>query len=718
MNYTIYTLKMSNNLKMQTQKSFKIYFCIEKNFKKENQNENLKNEIPSKMVTLEKEFNYDYHHSTPTIENLKDFFFTFIFQEYNYCKCVFGVYYKMNESFRLISSNEKDNLKEYRYDKLYLIKRNTQCNCEYKKYIDYMKKNKFEILKKLKESDELNINKDKRIAELENNVNKLSKQIHSLEKVDELKDIKNKKFEDFYDIVIDINTIKNVNKEGWKVKCSKKGLEKYKQFKDQDIITVGVIGNNNKGKSFLLSKISKIQLLSGTSINTEGLSVKYPELSGYTKRQLILLDSAGFETPVLKSDVKEEAKEENNKEKDELKEKPNPEEKKEDEDLKEKEVDKEIQKNKEFRDNAGDKNITELFLQSFIVKVCDILLVVVGKLTYSEQLLINKIKVESKKQNKGRIIIVHNLQEFRTVTQVVEYIKNSLLKCATFDLNKRKIVTTKQDGEEDENLGNKIEINKNDILNINEENVKEENEFKDVHFAEILNYGDNKKLEVFHLILANEDSDAGKIYNPNAYKFIENLYNIIAQPKKFDIFEQVKDNFKLLSNTILTENIENISFNDNEDIMKNKLIKLNFDKKLTLKRCLIDELGFSLFKTGNVELKYNYFKPDEKTLEIRVEVPGNVKLNVDHKVMGDNTIISITGKKIKDKSPAKLTDNIYNTREFGDYGLIIPLKIEDFKIASTKPKDGYPMYKNGICIIQYALAEKGEAASLEAEFDL
>ena len=37
--------------------------------------------------------------------------------------------------------------------------------------------------------------------------------------------------------------------------------------------------------------------------------------------------------------------------------------------------------------------MTELFLEKFIIRNSVILLVVVGKLTYSEQLIINKIKV-------------------------------------------------------------------------------------------------------------------------------------------------------------------------------------------------------------------------------------------------------------------------------------------------------------------------------------
>ena len=76
-------------------------------------------------------------------------------------------------------------------------------------------------------------------------------------------------------------------------------------LKNEKIIKIGVIGNSNKGKSFILSKLSKIDLPSGTSIRTEGLSVKYPDLNVYTNRKIVLLDSAGLETPVLKNiDIK------------------------------------------------------------------------------------------------------------------------------------------------------------------------------------------------------------------------------------------------------------------------------------------------------------------------------------------------------------------------------------------------------------------------------
>ena len=356
----------------------------------------------------------------------------------------------------------------------------------------------------------------------------------------------------------------------------------------------------------------------------------------------------------------------------------------------------------------------------------DILLIVVGKFTYSEQLLINKIKVESKKQNKGRIFIIHNLQEFRTVKQVQNYIQEDLSKFATFELKKRTWITTEKDKESvqenkiKDNMGNKLnkEIDENNpeqknkiVEKIKEKNVYEDSKLSDVHFTEILNYGDKKKLEVYHLIIANEDSEAGKVYNQYAYNFLENVYNLISEPKKFDIFEQVKENFKKLSDTILNDNIEDVSFTENEKILEDKIMKLNFNKELSLKKCYTDELGFSFFKTGDFEPKYNYFKPDENTLEIRLEAPGNTIIDVSHKVEGDETIITVTGKKIKDNSPKELKDNIFNMREFGNFELNIPLKVVDFKINQPKPKEGFPKFVNGVCCIQYELASKGEKAT-------
>ena len=48
-----------------------------------------------------------------------------------------------------------------------------------------------------------------------------------------------------------------------------RGIDNYNKFKKESVIRIGVIGNSNKGKSFILSKLSKIKLPSGASIRTE-----------------------------------------------------------------------------------------------------------------------------------------------------------------------------------------------------------------------------------------------------------------------------------------------------------------------------------------------------------------------------------------------------------------------------------------------------------------
>ena len=121
-----------------------------------------------------------------------------------------------------------------------------------------------------------------------------------------------------------------------------------------------------------------------------------------------------------------------------------------------------------------------------------------------------------------------------------------------------------------------MKINEKDEIIIDNKNDKKDNEindslkYKDIYFTENIIYNDGKKLDVFHLILANENSEAGEIYNNYAYKFIERIYNLITEQKKFDIFEQVKKNFININDLFIANDLKKVSFNNNENIIKNK----------------------------------------------------------------------------------------------------------------------------------------------------
>jgi hypothetical protein len=427
-------------------------------------------------------------------------------------------------------------------------------------------------------------------------------------------------FEEFYDLIVNIKSVKDIDK-GWELKMNQKGKENYNKFKKEPVIKIGVIGNSNKGKSFILSKLSKINLPSGASIRTEGLSIKYPEIKDNPNRKIVLLDSAGLETPVLNEDEKDEK------------------------DL--------------FKEKSRDKLITELFLQNYIINNSDILIIVVGILTYSEQKLLNKIKNELKMMEKNdhfiekerpntSLFVIHNLITYKTVKQVEDYIDEFLLKSATLNLEKAPFSKTIKSG---------------------------------IHYTE--KFGQKT---IYHLIYAHEGSEAGEHYNKYTLDFIESYFKTVSNLKPYDVIETIKDNFIELSNDIL-EKTEKPITKESFDKSNNNIIKLSEVKDIVLKKCLIDELGFSNLKANSFEPTFNYYKTDDgKILKIRIEAPGNCELNTKRYPEDKFNVIIIKGNKLKDKMTEEEEKIQKSNREYGEFKLDIRLEFDYFKFKAKKPK--------------------------------
>ena len=444
--------------------------------------------------------------------------------------------------------------------------------------------------------------------------------------------IKQKPDEKFYDIIVHIDSIKDINK-GWRVEMSPNAEKNYKNFKTQQVLRIGVIGNANKGKSFILSKISKMKLPSGMSIKTEGLSIKYPDLTGgFKDRKIALLDSAGLETPVLVDDIKDN------------------------------------EKNEIFKEKSREKLITELFLQNYIVNNSDILIVVVDSLSFSEQKLLLKVKKEMERaKRKIPLYIIHNLKTFITIKQVEDYIQNTLLKSATFKLEKSHNINTKY------------------------------NHISDIHcYNEITQDKDQK---IVHFIYANEGSPAGEKYNNFGLDYIEKAYQGIFGLQPFDVIESIKERYIKVSKDITEktekENLSNDSFQSDDPY----LIKLKDEKEIILKKCLIDELGFSNFKANGFEPKYNIFCKDNKII-VRVEAPGNCDLESKIEIQGEYNVIKLYGEKRKDKEPENLDKNIFTSREIGPFSLEIPLKFSEYHLKAQAPKMDC---KKGVYMVEYEL---------------
>ena len=617
---------------------------------------------------------YCANNSSKKIKDVKDFLTCY---DDSLCYCMLR-YYKINSSSFFSKNYEqysgKTNedeilLNKLKEDTIAVMKIKNDCDCDYiinnKTLIEKSKKELIEKLKdvtqelkdvtqklkdvtqklkdvtqKLKDETQKLKDETQKLKDATQKLKDATQKLEKLSKNDEW-DSSKQKATKFYDIIININSILKV-KEGWEIEMTEEGERKYEEFKNQNLIVIGVVGNMNKGKSFILSKLSKIPLLSGTSINTKGISVKYPQLEKKENRKYILLDSAGLETPILKNG--DEAQPDN----------------------------KDIKANYEkFVEKARDISITENFLQNFIISNSNILLLVVDLLSYSEQKLINKIKGEIRRgKREKKLFIIHNLKTFTKKEQIEKYINEFLFKSGTFVLQKHEDITA--------------------------EDIKVEGE----HFTEEEKNG----LKIFHLIFAADGSEAGDIYNNYTIKFIEKQYSDVLTKKKFDVIEEIKEKFHLMSSKILKEKIEKNDFISNEEIKEKKIISLKDpEKNIVLKRCFIDELGYQIFKGNGFEPQYNYFK-NKDTLDIRVEVPGSVEVPKIGKALylGDCTHIKINGIKRRDKFPESPEGNIDNTRDFGEFNIDISFKTEDFKIKS-EPKE--QKIKNGILYIKYELEE-------------
>ena len=437
---------------------------------------------------------------------------------------------------------------------------------------------------------------------------------------------------DFYDIIVPIQSIKDITK-GWEIKLSHRFKNNYQNLINEEALRIGIIGNSNKGKSFFLSKLSKMDLPFGPSIKTEGLSIKYPDLKEYPNRRIVLLDSIGLETPVLRNNNLNVnfGKFSNDNRKQIM-------------DIEEKIL------SDDFKNNSREKIVTELFLQDYIIYNSDILIIVVGMLTHSERITLYEIEAKLKKEKsliKPNLFIIHNLMNCFSIKQVETYIEEILLKCPDFQLVKESPIITQKE----------------------QQNI--------VSF-----YEKNSEQKIIHLIFANEYSEAGKYYNKNTLEYIEKFYGWNKIVKGFDVVKTIKERF-------IQESKDYFEFPSNEKIeffnKPDTLIKLKSPRELIIKKLFIDESGIIQNKKSNgFEPNYSY-NITENAIVIKVEIPGIFTLESSCQSIGEYNTIIISGSKVNDLNITGENNSFNNGREFGEFSLEIPIKLDGFVIKNEKP---------------------------------
>ena len=438
----------------------------------------------------------------------------------------------------------------------------------------------------------------------------------------------------FYDIIIGIDSIKKVKEKGWNVYISQKGKEIVDSEEKNKNLVIGVLGNRNKGKSFILQSLSSEDLQTGTAVSTIGLSIKV------TNENYVLLDSAGSESPLLGN-------------------------------------------YEDMREISRDKLFTEAFLQAYIMKYSNILLLVVGILTFYEQKLIKRITTELKKLNQDKknkyLIVIHNLQTYETKEQVDKYIKETLLHSATFKLEK---------GEAN------FKGNKNEY------------------------YYDNEDEAIRHFVFAKENSEAGNFYNPKTIDFIMNMNQICTNVYNYSYKDTLMEYFKQMGKEMfenksdlkyeLSEN-ENVEIEEDEEIFFQNLIvqKNNLQYKgeneINLRKFIIDELGSSSFVKNGFNPEYECYY-DKNELVINIDCSGEDTVlkakRIKNKGDGPDYYIEITGERKCTKKEEK--DIVYiKEREIGNLYLLIPFYNKKLVIGKPKKED----VVNGIQTFRFPLEE-------------
>ena len=487
--------------------------------------------------------------------------------------------------------------------------------------------------------------------------------------------------EKIYDMEININSILGFLR-GWEIKYSNGGRKKNEYAKRNKTKIFSVIGNKNRGKSFILSKIAKRNLPYGFSVTTKGLSISFPSFDN-----VALLDSVGFESPLLETSG-EDYRLKSNKGADKdiyqklaeikdeiisLKNKKNP----NVNDIRDKENEYFRTRNN-FRKNidkideqiyslTNERRITDFFLQRFIIENANVILLVVEKLSIDDQFFLNKLTKLIKENNEKflqKIIVIHNLMKMKEIKVVEEYIENTLKKSLTFTLKKR-----------------------DDLIMQNVEKP-----YNKSRYFEVTDESSDK--EIIHLIMAQEGTEAGDYYNVSTIDYIRKTGKMVMNANEFDIIDKLKKYFCKVSETILKFNSpkEKIKPEDIKLENNDQLLRLNYKKEIKLETFYGDIINDTFGDPTFTPLYYIYSN-DPKYVIIFLECPGKVEIkDVDVNFPNQNTRVTIKGKK--EKENVKTMGRKFGS---GKFELTINLKQKDGEIIKNikiePPENGFYQIK-------------------------
>ena len=431
-----------------------------------------------------------------------------------------------------------------------------------------------------------------------------------------------------YDMIINIDSLKT-QKIGWEITINEKNKNLLKEIANCSL--VGFVGREKIGKTYLLNKLCEFDLPSGTNTNTRGLSLKY-----HKELNMLCLDSAGFQAPVYYF---------------------------EDKNLKRFNIDKEsLKKNSEVqKEMINDRTLTDIFIQDFILDVCDVIVIMVGQLSQNDQKFIERIVW--KYQAKKKIIVVHNFSNLYQISDVENKIQMDIIKA--FDTIPRLISNT--------------EVN------------------------EYIEKSDKKNCEnISHLVLGVDWSESGKNYNNGTIKYLRDIIETTTERKPFDVIAKIQEffaeNYRLyLKFKKRPSNPVSLEFNKNECALR-----IRTDEEFEVSNPIFNSFGSLVTNPP-----YEVF--EQKGLYIvLIELPDlkpeTVKMDIDNKNNEFNCLRVVGEKNYSDLGDSEENNGIMGNRMCGEFKCVIPLGTKNYK-AFLKDKNNLK-YSRGILKVEVEFLEE------------
>ena len=400
--------------------------------------------------------------------------------------------------------------------------------------------------------------------------------------------------DDDYDIIIDIDSIKYLNSKGWKITYPRGNEKKMKALiKMADKSVVAILGHSNRGKTFILEKLSGIKLKEGYQVQTKGISIKIPD-----EQNVILLDTQGTNAPLLLAEGEEDKRNDPN-----------------------------------FAKELDNINlcqiITNYIIQTFIIKESHTLICVVGMLTASEIIFLNKVKKNC--GNTKKLFVIHNLTKLYSIKDIEEYKKEILLNNIILEFEERTIPSFEND---------------------NENNIN-------TYYTELNDKKSGSESIIMHFILGNHEIEEIKKFNKSTIQFIQDNIGIKLN-KEIDLLTELTEHINNLSPLVLIKQIH-VTANEKLDLIKS-------DKEIEPKEIIADELDNVTFIGNYYEPPYKWYR-NENNLIIDISICSKIKeksLKVMHKFKDDLELFQIKGERLicgnEKKENKKSLHNFINKR--------------------------------------------------------